>query len=93
MVIGAMFSGLRSHFSTGRYTDKNKAVPFKTFTFQKVAKVGKNTLFQEAESKRNTDFLVPGALAYESTPNTSQILIPKKRLKSHPYLCLHVKEI
>lgn len=73
-VIGAMVSGLRSHFSAGRNADINKLPPFKTFTIQRVTKVDKNTLFQEAGSKRNTDFLVPGSLAYESTPDTSQDL-------------------
>lgn len=50
-------------------TPQAEAVPFKTFAFQIVAKTDKNTPFQEAESKRNTDFLAPDALVYESILN------------------------
>lgn len=53
--------------------------------------MGKNTLFQEVESKRNTDFLAPGTLTYESTLHTSLVLAPKKRSKSYPYLFLGLK--
>lgn len=55
--------------------------------------MGKNTPFQQVESERNTDFFAPGALVYESTLNTSQILIPKQRPKSHTYLFLGLRQI
>ena len=55
--------------------------------------MSKNILFQEAESKRNTDFLAPGTLVYESTLNTSQVLVPKKRPESQPSFFLGLRQV
>ena len=66
--------------------------PLKDFYFP-VVKMSKNTLIQESESKRNTDFLAPGTLVYESTLNTSQVLVPKKRLESQPSLFLGLRHV
>lgn len=74
-------------------TPQEEAVPFKTFAFQIVDKTGKNVLFQEAESKRNTDFLAPDALVYDSILNAPQVLIPKKSSKSYPYLFLGLRQM
>lgn len=55
--------------------------------------MSKNTLFQEAESKRNADFLAPATLVYKSTLNRSQALDPKKRPESKSSLLLGLRQL